>query len=166
MGTGWLDDEEGRALLHMFQQRAESWCVLAQGDRADSGQGSGAGLHVRLLQRRACSLVRHVLIDQDHWVLDRMKRRATRLSVISVRDIDHRAAKRAILRTRARHFEESEEASKAVTSRLLDLVGGRIAHIHRFAAREGAAAAAQQAIGAIRAFASMLTAQMMSASTC
>lgn len=99
-------------------------------------------------------------------MLDRMKRRATRLSVISVRDIDHRAAKRAILRTRARHFEESEEASKAVASGLLDLVGGRIAHIHRFAAREGAEAAAQQAIGATRACAPMLTAQMTSASTC
>lgn len=130
-----------------------------------------------------CSDVRYRLdearlILQDHWVLDRMKRRATRLSVISVRDIDRRAAERAILTTRAAHFDEDKETASGVASRLLELVGGRIAHIHRcagrcvgatdhgrFAARPDAAAAAEQAIGTDDASV-MLTPQMLSASTC
>jgi len=62
-----------------------------------------------------------------------MKRRATRLSVISVRDIDQRAAERAVLSTRSAHFAEDEATSSKVTSKLLELVGGRIAHIHRCA---------------------------------
>lgn len=99
------DDEDGRDLIELLQQRAEQWA--------------------------ASNLVTMVFNSDDYWVYERFKLLATRMDVTSVSDLPKGAATSALKRYRAKYFNEvmnDEEATK-----VYELIGGRLSFLNRVA---------------------------------
>lgn len=99
------DDEDGRDLIELLQQRAEQWA--------------------------ASNLVTMVLNSDDYWVYERLKLLATRMEVTSVSDLPKRAATAALKRYRARYFREV--LSDELATKVYDRVGGRLSFLNRVA---------------------------------
>lgn len=100
------DDGDGRDLLELIQQRAEQWA--------------------------ASNLVTFVLNSDDYWVYERLKNLATRMEVITVRDLPKRAAINALAAYRARYFPENP-GDRGTLSQVYELVGGRMNFLSRVA---------------------------------
>lgn len=100
------DDEDGRDLLELIQQRAEQWA--------------------------ASDLVTFVLNSDDYWVYERLKSYATRMEVITVRDLPKPKAVAALAGYRAGYFPD-EPPDAAKYSEIYDMVGGRINYLSRVA---------------------------------
>ncbi|GAA5955327.1 hypothetical protein JCM8115_001916 [Rhodotorula mucilaginosa] len=110
------DDEDGHALLHMLQQRAEAWS-----------------------QSGVCTMV---FLTDNYWVFDRLRRNATRMHVLSVRDLTPHETFDYLSGTHARHFPDEPPISKAQSLRIWDLIGGRLSYLSKAVKRrdvEGAA---------------------------
>ncbi|GAA5981417.1 hypothetical protein JCM10908_004103 [Rhodotorula pacifica] len=110
------DDEDGHALLHMLQQRAEAWS-----------------------QSGVCTMV---FLTDNYWVFDRLRRNATRMHVLSVRDLTPHETFEYLSGTHARHYPDAEPITKAQSLRVWDLIGGRLAYLSKAVKRrdvEGAA---------------------------
>jgi hypothetical protein len=99
------DDEDGRDLLELLQQRAEQWA--------------------------ASNLVTMVFNSDDYWVYERLKQLATRMEVMPIGDLPKEQAISALHRYRARYF--SEEPSSEILSEVYDRVGGRLTFLNRVA---------------------------------
>ncbi|KAF2403695.1 hypothetical protein EJ06DRAFT_536083 [Trichodelitschia bisporula] len=99
------DDEDGRDLLELIQQRAEAWA--------------------------ASNLCTVVLNSDDYWVYERLKNYATRLRVHPVRDLSKSAALRALKEYRKRYHRE--EPSMDILEKVYDRVGGRLTFLSRVA---------------------------------
>lgn len=99
------DDEDGKDLFELLQQRAEQWA--------------------------ASNLVTMVFNSDDYWVYERLKLLATRMEVLSVQDLPKMAATAALKRYRARYFRES--ISDDMATQVYDLVGGRLTFLNRVA---------------------------------
>lgn len=99
------DDEDGRDLIELLQQRAEQWA--------------------------AANLVTMVLNSDDYWVYERLKLLATRMEVTSVSDLPKNSATAALKRYRARYFRES--LSDELATKVYDRVGGRLSFLNRVA---------------------------------
>lgn len=99
------DDEDGRDLLELLQQRAEQWA--------------------------ASNLVTMVFNSDDYWVYERFKLLATRMEVTSVSDLPKASATAALKRYRARYFAETLSDEKA--TEVYDRVGGRLSFLNRVA---------------------------------
>ncbi|EAW09657.1 ATP-binding protein [Aspergillus clavatus NRRL 1] len=99
------DDHDGQDLLEMIQQRAEQWA--------------------------ASGLVTTVFNSDDYWVYERLKRNATRMEVIPVRDLPKGAAMAALKRYRKRYF--GEDLSDDILQTIYDKVGGRLSFLNRVA---------------------------------
>lgn len=99
------DDEDGRDLIELLQQRAEQWA--------------------------ASNLVTMVFNSDDYWVYERLKVLATRMEVTSVSDLPKAAAVAALKRYRARYFQEI--LSNEMATRVYDRVGGRLTFLNRVA---------------------------------
>jgi vacuolar-type H+-ATPase subunit E/Vma4 len=99
------DDEDGKDLLELIQQRAEQWA--------------------------AANLVTVVFNSDDYWVYERMKNYATRLKVLSVKDLPKDAAIAALKSYRQRYFSEQTEPS--MLEEVYERVGGRLSHLSRVA---------------------------------
>jgi AAA ATPase domain len=99
------DDEDGRDLLELIQQRAEQWA--------------------------ASNLVTVVLNSDDFWVYERLKNYATRLKVLPIKDLDRDSSIAALKTYRLRYFGEttSDDLLNEVYMRL----GGRLAFLSRAA---------------------------------
>lgn len=99
------DDEDGRDLLELIQQRAEQWA--------------------------ASNLVTVVLNSDDYWVYERLKNYATRLKVLPVKDLNRDSAIAALKSYRMRYFSETtpDDLLNEVYTRL----GGRLAFLGRVA---------------------------------
>jgi len=100
------DDDDGRDLLELIQQRAEQWA--------------------------ASNLVTFVLNSDDYWVYERLKSYATRMEVITVRDLPKPKAMAALASYRARYFPEKPIETQELSD-IYDLVGGRINFLSRVA---------------------------------
>jgi len=100
------DDDDGRDLIELIQQRAEQWA--------------------------ASNLVTFVLNSDDYWVYERLKSYATRMEVITVRDLPKPKAMAALASYRARYFPQ-ETINQEKLSEIYDLVGGRINFLSRVA---------------------------------
>ncbi|KAI9770135.1 MAG: hypothetical protein M1840_003585 [Geoglossum simile] len=99
------NDDDGRDLLELIQQRAEQWA--------------------------ASNLVTFIFNSDDYWVYDRLKQYATRMEVVPVLDLPKDQAVLALKRYRAKYFKEeptSETLEKVYTS-----VGGRLSFLNRVA---------------------------------
>lgn len=99
------DDEDGRDLIELLQQRAEQWA--------------------------AANLVTMVLNSDDYWVYERLKLLATRMEVTSVSDLPKASATAALKRYRARYFREN--LSDDLATKVYDRVGGRLSFLNRVA---------------------------------
>ncbi|KAL2000122.1 hypothetical protein VTN02DRAFT_3537 [Thermoascus thermophilus] len=99
------NDEDGRDLLEMVQQRAEQWA--------------------------ASNLVTMILNSDDYWVYERLKQHASRMEVIPVPDLPKDRALDALRRYRKKFF--GEDLSQDMLEKVYDRVGGRLAFLSRVA---------------------------------
>ncbi|CAL3969731.1 unnamed protein product [Diplocarpon coronariae] len=99
------DNEDGRDLLELLQQRAEQWA--------------------------ASNLVTIVFNSDDYWVYERLKQLATRMEVTSITDLPKNQAISALCKYRCKYF--SEKPDKTVLEEVYDRVGGRLTFLNRVA---------------------------------
>ncbi|KAI1431057.1 hypothetical protein GGR50DRAFT_112578 [Xylaria sp. CBS 124048] len=99
------DNEDGRDLLELLQQRAEQWA--------------------------ASNLVTIIFNTDDYWILERFKQLATRMDIISVADLPKPQAMAALRRYRLSHFQELP--SSEILEEVYDRVGGRLSFLHQVA---------------------------------
>ena len=99
------DDDDGRDLLELIQQRAEQWA--------------------------ASNLATVVLNSDDYWVYERLKQYATRMEVLPVLDLPKGQAISALKQYRSQYY--NEEPSASILEQVYDLVGGRLTFLSRIA---------------------------------
>ncbi|KAL8993506.1 MAG: hypothetical protein Q9169_006294 [Polycauliona sp. 2 TL-2023] len=99
------DDDDGRDLLELIQQRAEQWA--------------------------ASNLVTVVLNSDDYWVYERLKQYATRMEVLPVLDLPRQQAISALIRYRARYYKE--EPQMEILEQIYEKVGGRLSFLNQVA---------------------------------
>lgn len=99
------DDDDGRGLLELIQQRAEQWA--------------------------ASNLVTVVFNSDDYWVYERLKQYSTRMDVLPVLDLPKEQAMSALRQYRARHFKENPPTD--LLENIFDRVGGRLTFLNRVA---------------------------------
>lgn len=99
------DDEDGKDLFELLQQRAEQWA--------------------------ASNLVTMVFNTDDYWVYEQFKQLATRMEVLSVQDLPKAPATAALKRYRSRYF--GEKLSDDLATQIYDRVGGRLTFLNRVA---------------------------------
>lgn len=100
------DDEDGRDLLELIQQRAEQWA--------------------------ASNLVTMILNSDDYWIYERLKKLSTRMEVLPVLDLPKSQAVLALQRYRNRYFE-NEQLSSDILEEVYKRVGGRLTFLNRVA---------------------------------
>ncbi len=99
------DDEDGRDLLELIQQRAEQWA--------------------------ASNLVTVVLNSDDYWVYERLKKYSTRMEVLPLLDLPRDQAVLALKQFRRQYYRE--EPSSRILHEVYDRVGGRLTFLTRVA---------------------------------
>ncbi|KAL6875095.1 hypothetical protein J3F83DRAFT_759708 [Trichoderma novae-zelandiae] len=99
------NNEEGRDLLELFQQRAEQWA--------------------------AANLVTMVFNTDAYWVYERLKLLATRLEVLAVTDLPKSQAINALRKYRMRYFHEIPNHHELED--VYDRIGGRLSFLNRVA---------------------------------
>ncbi|KAI1977556.1 hypothetical protein LOZ51_004115 [Ophidiomyces ophidiicola] len=99
------DDEDGRDLLEMLQQRAEQWA--------------------------ASSLVTILFNSDDYWVYERFKPYGSRMEVIPVPDLPKAKAMKALYQFRAKY--RAENTPMHVLEEVYDKVGGRLTFLGKVA---------------------------------
>ncbi|KAK5111031.1 hypothetical protein LTR62_005406 [Meristemomyces frigidus] len=100
------DNEQGRDLLELLQQRAEAWA--------------------------AGSLVTTIFNSDDYWVYERLKQYATRMNIIKILDLSKPRALEALRNYRAKYLREPAPDPK-VLEQVYDMVGGRLSFLSRVA---------------------------------
>ena len=100
------DDEDGRNLLELMQQRAEQWA--------------------------ASNLITVVFNSDDYWVYERLKRYATRMQVTPVVDLPRDRALSALAQYRQK-YHPSQDLSATLLEQVYDKVGGRLNYLSRVA---------------------------------
>ncbi|CAD6443107.1 4ec08f58-92a2-4737-a96c-2de7c5278db4 [Sclerotinia trifoliorum] len=99
------DDENGRDLLELLQQRAEQWA--------------------------ASNLVTMVFNSDDYWVYERLKLLATRMEVTTIPDLPRGLAISALQRYRQKYYAETP--SSEILNEVYNRVGGRLTFLNRVA---------------------------------
>ena len=99
------DDEDGRDLLELIQQRAEQWC--------------------------ATNVVTVVLNSDDYWVYERLKKHATRMELLPIKDLSKEKAIDALRKLRMNWFQEQPDES--ILEEVYGRLGGRLSFLARVA---------------------------------
>lgn len=99
------DDEDGRDLLELLQQRAEQWA--------------------------ASNLVTVVFNSDDYWVYERLKQLATRMEVTPIGDLPRDKALQALKQYRAKYFRENTD--DGILHEVYEKIGGRLTFLNRVA---------------------------------
>jgi hypothetical protein len=99
------DDEEGRDLLELLQQRAEQWA--------------------------ASNLATVIFNSDDYWIYERLKQYATRMNVIPILDLNKPKSISALANYREKFHGESP--SPNLLEAIYDKVGGRLSYLGRVA---------------------------------
>lgn len=99
------DDEDGRDLLELIQQRAEQWA--------------------------ASNLVTVVFNSDDYWVYERLRQHATRMEVLPVLDLPKDQAIAALVQYRGRYHKG--EIKPEILEEVFNKVGGRLSFLSRVA---------------------------------
>lgn len=100
------DDDEGRDLLELLQQRAEQWA--------------------------ASNLVTVILNSDDYWIYERLKQYATRMNVIPILDLNKPKAISALANYRQK-FHGERPPRFEILEQVYDKVGGRLSYLGRVA---------------------------------
>ncbi|KAH8708574.1 hypothetical protein GQ44DRAFT_830752 [Phaeosphaeriaceae sp. PMI808] len=99
------DDEDGRDLIELIQQRAEQW---------------------------AASNLATIIINSDkYWVFERLKHHATRMEVHQIKDLCKDRAMQALRNYRMKYWKEKPRDS--VLEEVYDKIGGRLTFLNRVA---------------------------------
>ena len=99
------DDEAGRDLLELLQQRSEQWA--------------------------ASNLATVIYNSDDYWVYERLKQHATRMNVIPILDLSKPKAIAALRNYRRKYHAEDPEPQ--ILEQVYNLVGGRLSYLGRVA---------------------------------
>lgn len=99
------DDEEGRDLLELLQQKAEQYA--------------------------ASNLATFIFNSDDYWIYERLKQYATRMNVIPILDLNKPKAISALAQYRKKYRRENTEYK--VLEQVYDRVGGRLSYLGRVA---------------------------------
>nr|POE68477.1 hypothetical protein CFP56_76858 [Quercus suber] len=99
------DNEEGRDLIELLQQRAEAWA--------------------------ASNLATLIFNSDDYWVYERLKQYATRMNVIPILDLTKPKAVAALKKYRVRF--RNENPSSDILEEVYNKVGGRMSFLARVA---------------------------------
>ncbi|KAK4098733.1 hypothetical protein N658DRAFT_499185 [Parathielavia hyrcaniae] len=99
------DDDDGKDLIELLQQRAEQWA--------------------------AADLVTMVFNSDDYWVYERLKQLATRMEVLTIVDLPKAQATAALKNYRKRYV--GEEPSSELLEQVYDRIGGRLNFLNRVA---------------------------------
>jgi hypothetical protein len=99
------DDDDGKDLIELLQQRAEQWA--------------------------AADLVTMVFNSDDYWVYERLKQLATRMEVLTIVDLPKAQATAALKNYRQRYF--GEVPSSELLEQVYDRIGGRLNFLNRVA---------------------------------
>ena len=99
------DDEAGRDLLELLQQRAEQWA--------------------------ASNLATVIFNSDDYWIYERLKQYATRMNVIPILDLNKPKALSALASYRLKFH--GERTKPAILEQVYDKVGGRLSYLGRVA---------------------------------
>ena len=102
------NDEDGRDLLELLQQRAEQWA--------------------------ASNLVTMVFNSDDYWVYERLKVLATRMEVTSITDLPKEQAISALCKYRTKYFPKPPSTEEL--EEVYERVGGRLTFLNRVAKSE------------------------------
>ncbi|KAF1994696.1 hypothetical protein P154DRAFT_624520 [Amniculicola lignicola CBS 123094] len=99
------DDENGRDLIELLQQRAEQW---------------------------AASNLATVIINSDkYWVYERLKQHATRMEITQISDLPKARAIEALRNYRMKYWMEKTPLS--ILEEVYDKIGGRLTYLNRVA---------------------------------
>lgn len=99
------DDEEGRDLLELLQQRAEQWA--------------------------ASNLATVIFNSDDYWIYERLKQYATRMNVIRILDLTKHKSIEALRNYRVRY--RGEDPDPSILEQVYEQVGGRMSFLSRVA---------------------------------
>ncbi|KAK5136355.1 hypothetical protein LTR08_003481 [Meristemomyces frigidus] len=99
------DNEQGRDLLELLQQRAEAWA--------------------------ASNLATVIFNSDDYWVYERLKQYATRMNIIPILDLNKSKAISALRNYRVKYRNENPEHT--LLEQVYDMVGGRLSYLSRVA---------------------------------
>lgn len=99
------DDEDGKDLLELIQQRAEQWA--------------------------AGNLCTFVFNSDDYWVYERLKLQGTRLEVLPVKDLTRAKAFAALRSYRKDYFDQTPD--EAILEKVYSAVGGRLTFLNKVA---------------------------------
>lgn len=102
------DDDDGKDLLELVQQRAEQWA--------------------------ASNLATVVFNSDDYWVYERLKQNATRMEVHPIVDLPRKQAIAALRNYRTRYF--GQDPPEDLLEEIYKMVGGRLTYLNRVAKRE------------------------------
>ncbi|KAK5995491.1 hypothetical protein PT974_03899 [Cladobotryum mycophilum] len=102
------NNDDGRDLIELFQQRAEQWA--------------------------AANLVTMVFNSDDYWVYERFKQLSTRMEVLPVTDLQKKQATSALQKYRLRYF--GQRLTQQELEEVYDRVGGRLSFLNRVAKSE------------------------------
>ncbi|WPG98293.1 Hypothetical protein R9X50_00108100 [Acrodontium crateriforme] len=102
------DDEEGRDLLELLQQRAEQWA--------------------------ASNLATVIFNSDDYWVYERLKNLATRMNIIPILDLNKQKALNALEKYRIKY--RGEHPDPKTLEEVYNKVGGRLSFLARVAKSE------------------------------
>ncbi|KAF9690941.1 hypothetical protein EKO04_011229 [Ascochyta lentis] len=102
------DNDDGRDLLELIQQRAEQW---------------------------AASNLATIIINSDkYWVFERLKHHATRMEVHQIKDLTKDSAMQALRNYRMKYW--NERTPNSVLEEVYDKIGGRLTFLNRVAKSE------------------------------
>ena len=99
------DDENGRDLIELIQQRAEQWA--------------------------AANLATVIINSDKYWVYERLKHHATRMEVTQVADLPKNRAMQALKNYRMKYWNEATPDS--ILTEVYDKIGGRLTFLNRVA---------------------------------
>lgn len=99
------DDDDGRNLLELIQQRAEQWS--------------------------SSNLITVIFNSDDYWVYERLKGLATRLEVLPISDLPKNEAIAALRKYRYRYFKEQTQLN--ILEEVYDKIGGRVSFLNQVA---------------------------------
>jgi hypothetical protein len=103
------DDDDGKDLIELIQQRAEQWA--------------------------ASNLITVVLNSDDYWIYERLKTYAARLKVMPILDLSKQASIATLKAHRLQYFGESASSLEAL-EKVYNRVGGRVSFLSRVAKEE------------------------------
>jgi hypothetical protein len=136
------DDDDGHSLLHMLQQRAEAWSQAGVLTMVRFPSFSS----FLILQTQIPRGILQVFLTDNFHVYSHLKRSATRMHVLSIRDLTPSETHKFLSGTHPRHYPSAPPVTRTESLKVWDLIGGRLALLAKVVGREDMMEAAQDLV--------------------